>query len=81
MENFLKVLTLFFQNLTRMVSLLLVLMMGAVWAYLSIKAGMLQPVSENFIWVGCILMVGEVGAGLDVVGKLNRRFDSDSKAA
>jgi len=75
MENFIKLLTLLFQNLTRIVSLLLVSMMGGVWAYLSIKSGMLQPVSENFIWVGVILMAGEVGAGLDVVGRLNKTID------
>lgn len=74
-EFLLKAMALFFQNLTRMVCLMIVTMMAGVWAYLSIKEGLMQPVTQNFLWAGGLLLTGEIGAGLDVLGRLNRKID------
>lgn len=75
MDNFFKILTLFFQNLTRIVCLTVVLIMAGVWAYLSVKNGEVMAVSQNFLWAGGLLLTGEIGAGLDVIGRLNRKLD------
>lgn len=48
--------------MTKITANVILLVMAAVWAYLSVMAGELQEVSQNFITLGLILAGGDIGA-------------------
>lgn len=50
--------------MTTITANIILLVMCGVWAWLSVTHGVLQPVSDNFIFLGGVLAAGEIGATL-----------------
>lgn len=48
--------------MTKATANIILLTMAGVWAWLSITEGILQPVSEQFIFLALALASGDVGA-------------------
>ena len=55
--------------MTRLTANIVILLMACVWAYLSVINNAMQPVSENFIYIGVLLAGGEVVEYLKSKGK------------
>lgn len=66
--------------MTRVTANLILLMMSGVWAYLSIKSGLIQPVSDNFIWVAGIVAGGEFIAAGDIASFFSKKRKRDETA-
>lgn len=67
--------------MTRVTANLILLIMAGVWAYLSIITGMMQPVSENFIYLGVLIAGGEVAAATDLPGRLIKKKQNETTAS
>lgn len=59
--------------MTRVTANIILLIMAGVWAYLSVKEGLIQPVSENFLYIGLLVAGGELASAADLPGMLNKK--------
>ena len=60
--------------MTRFTANLILVVMMAVWALLSLAEGELLPVSDNFLLVGLLIAAGELSAGVDLKTLIRRRL-------
>lgn len=51
----------------------ILLIMALVWAWLSIKEGMIQPVSDNFLKIGLLVAGGELAAAVDLPALIGKK--------
>lgn len=61
-------------NITRLTANMILWAMTGVWCYLSVKEGLMQPVSENFLYIGGLILFGEGSAAMGLPGKLGKKI-------
>lgn len=59
--------------MTRITANIILLTMVGVWAYLSIIYGLIQPVSDNYIYVAGLIAAGEFVAAGDIASLLRKK--------
>jgi len=59
--------------MTRITANIILLVMAGVWGWLSIKSGAVQPVSQNFIYIGGLVAAGEFVAAGDIASMVSRK--------